>query len=257
MASVDLGGVVALTWTSAAAGAATLAVTAPDGTAVTTTVGTADAVHTSSFTASQAGRYFVAWHATGAESYTDIVDVWPADPRFLISFADARAAISKTTTDPVNDDDLRIYIAAVTPIIEDICGPILVCEYTTSGDASKSALALAHTDVTVEAVVVDNNALDANHYRASEAAGVVYSVGRSFNGTTVAVTYSAGSGVIPPNVRLAAREEVRFLWQIGKQGGRPSPLANDSTMAWTPSGFAVPKRVIELCEPNTSVGGFG
>lgn len=253
-----MGAVVTVAWTSAAAGTAVLAVTAPDGTTVTTSaVVNPGPAHTATFTAVQAGRYFVAWHITGADTYTDMVDVWPADPRFIISLADARQAISSVTASTASDDDMRVYIAAVTPIIEDICGPVLLVTQTKTGDASDTVLVLPHSDVTVTAVTVDGVAAAADTWTANNDAGIVYATGTSFGGDVLVVTYTAGAAIIPPNLRMAAREEVRFLWQIGKQGARPNAVQQDTAMAWTPSGFAVPRRVIELCAPNSTLGGFG
>jgi hypothetical protein len=61
---------------------------------------------------------------------------------------------------------------------------------------------------------------------------------------------------VPQNVRLATRELVRHHWQIGKQGQRPGGGGAPSAEAWTPSGFAVPRRVIELCGGNARIDGF-
>ena len=63
----------------------------------------------------------------------------------------------------------------------------------------------------------------------------------------VQITYVTGYAVIPPTLQLAARELVRFWWQQGKAANRPS--WGDAVENTPPQGFAVPKRVIELCRP--------
>jgi len=251
---IDLGETVALSWTSAAAGTAVLTLRAPDGTVSTPTVTGVTTVHTASFTANQAGRWLASWIITGGDSYTDIVDVWQADPRFLISLDDARSALNLTTTNTISDADLRLYIAAATPVIEDIAGPILSSTATATGDACKASVLLGSPANTITSVTVDGVAFTA--YTVDLVAGVVTATAGSFGGTKVTVTYTLGSSIIPPNIRLATREEVRFLVQIGKQGARPTTPAMESGSSWTPSGFAVPKRVIELCSPNDRVWGF-
>jgi hypothetical protein len=60
------------------------------------------------------------------------------------------------------------------------------------------------------------------------------------------------------NFQMAAGELVRFWVQQGKQGWRPNAQMDSDSVAWTPSGFAVPKRVIELCvnKSRDVLGGF-
>lgn len=259
MPSVDFGATVPVSWTSTSATTAVLNLTAPDGTKSTPAVtGGSGTAHASTFSASQAGRWFLGWVGADGEAYTDIVDAWPADPRFLISVADAQASLSQKTAMTAADiDDLRIYIAAATPVIEDITGPIILNTLTQDGDGSKSAIVLSTINVGVTSVTVDGTLIDPSQYRVSAGAGVVYAGGSSFGGTTVEVVYTVGgNNVIPPNVRLGTREEVRFLWQIGKQGGRPTPPQQSEAMTYTPSGFAVPKRVVQLLNANARTGGF-
>jgi hypothetical protein len=58
-------------------------------------------------------------------------------------------------------------------------------------------------------------------------------------------------------VRLAAEEQLRFLWQLGQQGNRPGWGDAADDVEFTPSGFAVPKRVIELCADSLRPPGIG
>nr|QOL00328.1 hypothetical protein [uncultured organism] len=259
MSSVDFGATVTVSWTSTASGTAVLNVTAPDGTTSAATVTTVANVHTAPVPATQAGRWFLAWAMSAdGEAFTDMFDAWPADPRFLISVADAQAAIQRTNWSATDLDDLRIYIAAATPVIEDICGPVILKSITQTGWAYKRALLLNSTDVVVSSVEVDGTTLDPSLYTVDADAGVIWSTGRDFGGTQIVATYTVGvNNVIAPNVRLATREEVRFLWQIGKQSGRPTPNEAQTAMSYTPSGFAVPKRVVELCNASARLGGFG
>lgn len=258
MLSVDLGAVVPLSWTSTASGSATVIVTGPDGLPRSTSaVNNAANVHTATFTPDMAGRFLISWaQASDAEAYTDVVNVWPADPRFLISLAEARDSIRNGSTS--DDDTMRLYIAAATPVIEDIAGPILLASrsQTASGDAP--LVLLGDSPVSTVVVSVDGNPpIAANLLDINTNAGIVTALGGSFGGIRVTVTYKVGTGVVPPNVRRGTAELVRFWIQIGRQGARPTSVAQDSAMAWTPSGFAVPKRVIELCAPNARLGGFG
>ena len=246
-------------------GVPTVTVTKPDGsTAAATSTKTATGCYQGALTTALAGRYRFTFTGTGANSgglpWTDVVDVWPADPRLIIPLADAKAALNIGQSVSTYDDELRLYIATVTEVIEDITGPILVeagHTWTTSGGMTglSSALLLPEKPSSITSITENGTTLQATDYVVDYSAGIVYrgstvwplhwQPGRS----NIVVTYAVGSAVIPPNVTLAAREELRFLWQNGQQGGaRPSfgDTPNYEQMAFTPSGYTVPNRVAGL-----------
>ena len=70
----------------------------------------------------------------------------------------------------------------------------------------------------------------------------------------IVVTVTVG-GEVPANVKLAARELVRFWWQQGRQANIPA-FGEAPESGMVPMGFAVPKRVHELLEPNKRIAGF-
>jgi hypothetical protein len=62
---------------------------------------------------------------------------------------------------------------------------------------------------------------------------------------------------VPPNVRLAARELLRHWWQLGKQGqGGAGNGFGQGAETYTPGGYAVPYRVVQLCGRLNRLGGF-
>lgn len=270
MTTFELGQTIAvpmtvLDATNAAANLGTCActVTLPDGTTSAAAV-TNPAVgsYLASLASAQAGRHRFTFTGTGANSgalpWTDVADVWPADPRLIISLADARAALNRTTN--VADDELRLYIAATTLVIEDIVGTVLARTVIEEHDGGKSGVLLDQAVVSVSSVVVDGVTLtEGSDYHVKKASGIIYA-GSSRGPSTfaagrgnVVVTYSTGRTTIDPNIILAAREEVAFLYRVGQQGTRPNVGGGvPDTMAWTPSGFAVPTRVIELASASSS-----
>lgn len=265
MAAVDLGASVTVAWSTAPAGGTySLSTTAPDGTTgpTPTPSGTPP---TASFVPTMPGRWLVRWlSATPAGAYTDIVDVWPADPLFIISLDDAKNALAITATmTPANEADLRLYIASATPVIEDIVGAVVPRTITQLSDGNQWAISLWERPVTIIKVMEGGSATEilAGDYVVDYNAGVisagrVYAPRRFMPGfNSVSIQYTVGMQVIPPNVRLAARELVRHLWQLGHQSNRNASQPQMAD-AWTPSGFAVPRRVIELCAANERVGGF-
>ena len=212
------------------------------------------------------GRHLVTWATTTgtAGAYTDILDVWPADPRFIISLDDAKNALNMVAnTTAAALDDLRLYIAAATPIIEDIVGPIVPGTFTQTDDGGKWAIPLFNKPTSIVSVTELGTALDPTAYFTDYAAGIIYAgrpqaTRRFMPGyQAVVITYKAGAQIVPPNVRLAARELLRHWWQLGKQGhGGNAANFGSSAEVFTPSGFAVPRRVIELCGKANGPGGF-
>lgn len=241
-------------------GSPTCTVTKPDGTTTTATVTkNSTGYYQGDYATTVAGRHRFTFTGSGTNSgalpWSDVVDVWPSDPRLIISLADAKAALNVPAGTRVNDDELRLYIAATTPVIEDIVGSVLTGTKSETFDGGVRAILLAEVPSAITSVTVDGVAT--SQYVANLSSGIIFSGSSStpwmFNQgiQNVTVTYTVGQQQIPPNVILAAREEVRFLYQIGQQGGRPSLGGTPTDMSWTPSGFAVPQRVIELC--NASV----
>lgn len=263
MGSIDLGAKAIVTWpTAPLTGSPALAVTRPDGIAVSPAPVVAGAGETTQaeFVPSMPGRYALSWSVAGDAAYTDVLDVWPADPRFLIPLKEASTGLSWPTNTPVErSEDLRLYVAAATPVIEDITGPLLARQEHLSAWGDSSAVLLPGKPSAVLSVVVNGDPV--SDYFPDLGAGILYAGSRlspsRFAPGEVVVTYTVGAAEIAPNIRLAVRELVRHWWQIGMQanGGSIRGSAPDGDV-FTPSGYAVPRRVIELCAPDQKVGGF-
>ena len=177
----------------------------------------------------------------------------------LITLEYAREGLNFKTADTPRDADLTTYVQAATPVIESIVGPVLAVAKTRSfaGGCSSVLLpsrATAITSVTELGVATTDYVFDpvANIVYAGNPAG-----SRSFASGVLAVTvvYSAGYATIPQTLQLAARELVRHWWQQGKQSNRPA-FDEPAEPFGPPMGFAVPKRVVELCQPYVTVPGF-
>ena len=252
MAVTTIGQAVTLSWAAPTVDpAVVLTVTQPDGTSATPTVAQASP-YTAAFTPAQAGRHVIRWSQAGA-SLSDILDVWPVDPHYLISVDDAMGAVKSGGTAPATvREEMPLYIAAATYVIEDICGPLVRTLRTARFDGGRSAVALPAMPVSVVSVTVDGTLLSASDYVVDEAAGVVYYDFPATARRNVSVSYMVGSTTIAPNLRLACMEQVRFLWQTTRSGtGR---AAQD--LGYTPSGYAVPYMVQGLCATHTPAPGF-
>lgn len=181
----------------------------------------------------------------------------------LITLPDVKTALGLGNTGDY-DEVLAGYVDAAVAVIEDIVGPVVTGTRTATFNGGASSVVLGGPISEITSVTVNGVALTATQYTANLAAGIVY--GGSQYGTygfasgiqNVIVQYSVGSDDDPPaNVKLAALELVRFWWQIGQQGNRPSFGEAAEADEYTPSGFAVPRRVIELCGPNMRAPGIG
>jgi hypothetical protein len=252
---------------------AVLTITLPDATTVTpavahVTLGSyAPAVP---YISTLAGIHRVSWVGSGAnaQDFTDSFNILPADPRFLISLNEARLGLGLAAANVVHNEDLRTFVSAATPIMEDLVGPALPASRVETYDGGRPKIVLLWSPLLSVSSVVesygtfertltaqnifDGSAVDAYGYTIELASGLLI---RRISGKVapfppgvrnVQVTYVSGRSVVPGNVLLATRRLVRFLWQQEQQGFR-SNAAPQTEMAYTPSGFAVPKAVIELC----------
>ncbi len=141
MSAVDLGSTYTTEWkTRPETATLTAEVTRPDG---MTGIATVDQVAgTAQIPATMAGRWRIVWSTDTGLVYTDIFDVWPTDPRFIISIDDALAGLNAGRASDQYIDDLRLYIAAATPVIEDITGPILLSTVTVTAAGGGSSVLL-------------------------------------------------------------------------------------------------------------------
>lgn len=277
----DLGDVVGLavtvkdsSGTAANATAVTCTITLPDATTATPSVTNGSTgSYTVDYTPTLVGRYSVAWVATGtnASAYRDTFDVLPVDIGYLCSLADLRDELNLTASNTVHDDELRLYLAATTPIIEDITGPMLTATYVEQFDGGVQNLLMRHAPIASVTSVIeywgsyaftlakaDNPSLASQYsYTVDTETGTITRRTPSGAATffaaglrNVIVTYVVGTGVVPGNVRLAARRQAAHLYRNSQQGTRPAFGTGDTDSAMTPSGYAIPRSVLELVKPN-------
>lgn len=284
---IDLGDPVVLTFlvkdaTGALvdAGAATVTVTLPDASTSTPAIThPSTGTYVATFATTQAGRHGVRWVATGAnaQTYTDVFQVADSVPGMLISLAEARLGLTVPAAAVAKDDDLRTLITECTPIMEDICGPILPAAKDEWYDGGAGTVRLLYAPIisvtqvqesygnftrTLTEQALNGSTFDAYGYTVDKVDGIlqrrisgkqgIFQPGRR----NVHVTYTAGRSVMTANLVLATRRLVRHLWQQEQQGFRPDFGSPEGTMVSTPGGFLVPRVVVEACgaEARTTVG---
>lgn len=267
MPAVDLGDATTVIWNAPVTGTTVLTVTLPDGTTATpSVVDTAAPVYSAVVATPQAGRYLLTWEQAATDQlYTDVLNVWPGDPRFIVSVEDMISAIRQTTTVSDSDrSDMRLIVAAATEVIEDIVGAVLVRTVTQKANGGSGAVVLHEIPTAVTGVVSAVTLTEGTGFVVDYSAGIVYSGTASSPSwftsgrQNITLTYTVGAATVKPNIRLATIELCRHMWQIGRQTIQRARIPGETVteLVSTPSGFLVPKRVMELCAPDARVGAF-
>lgn len=179
----------------------------------------------------------------------------------LISLDEAKRMIFGNNASTQYDSDIEDYVSAATEVIEDLTGPMYPRTETRTFSGGSEMVAFPFAFVSVVSISEDGDPV--TDFTALPEVGLVYRGTReagfgSFPSGTANVTVSVtvGQTPIPPNVKMATKELVRHMWQIGKQGPRPAFNNEQMEIATTPSGFLVPRRVEQYCRPSSGLPGF-
>ena len=181
----------------------------------------------------------------------------------ILTLAEARGAIRLPASNTSADTDLAgLYIPALTPIVEDIVGPVVQRSFTVVKNGGDGPLMLAtHRLISITSVTESGVTLVAGtDYVAELSTGMLHrgtstSVHTHFASGVNAVTvvYVAGvatsTATIPASIKIAGRIILAHLWQADQQGYRPDFGNPDESIAQTPAGFAIPRRAYALLEP--------
>lgn len=179
----------------------------------------------------------------------------------IITVAEAKTHMNIAASDTTHETEIQGFVDAATPVIEDIAGAVIGTTWTgeTHLDACGRVIYLSHVPV-YSVTSVTEYRLGTAYTLTPVSAGALRTTANSYNldsatgrlirndgwGDVVVVDYVAGRGAVPANIRLAALELVRHLYQLSQQGGRPAFGGAADDGPWLPSGFAVPTRVVEL-----------
>jgi hypothetical protein len=226
---IDLGDEVELTYPNMPATPATVTVTIglPD----QTTAGPFSAISGSyTYTTTQAGRHTVLWVSTGpSDAYSDVFDVASPSSQFLISLADAKAQLRVSNT--ANDEELRLYLAAITAVVERRTGPILQATHTQVTEAKDTIVLQRAPVVSVTSIVPTfpnaPSVYPAPTYLLDPIPGILrrqpfffsqWGFDWGYNETylpfygRLTVTYVAGRSTVPEAVQVAARIILQDAW---------------------------------------------
>lgn len=268
----DLGDTVRLTASSkdpggtlTTAASAVLTVTLPDGTAVTPAVPAPASAgqYVVDYVTVQAGRHSVRWvFTTPTNAYTDSFDVREATPPAILSLADAKRHLSKTST--TDDDEIRSWVESITAGIEGLCGPVIVRTVTERHDGRRVPLiALRQTPVLSVTSVVPILTGGTTYAVSDLDVDLVTGVVQRLDGGTLTgplrVTYQAGRRIVPAAMSSAARIILQHLWRTRQGPSRPQRGVQDFDVTEPIAGFgyAIPNRALQLLEPYRLPPGVG
>lgn len=207
----------------------------------------------------QAGRHTVQWVATGVmtSGYSDIFDVRPATPQYLVSLTDIKQYLNILTA--TNDEELRGFVEAATDMVEDIVGPVIVRTVTETHSRPGRVLVLQQPPVislvSVSSVFTGGWGYDIGTVDVDPQTGILrrldgLSVGNS-RSYPLRVIYRAGRPVVPASITLATKVIIDHLWETQRghtQGIRPSPGTGRSSKK-TSIVSSIPPRAQELLRP--------
>jgi hypothetical protein len=145
-------------------------------------------------------------------------------------------------------------LAGITPVIEDIVGPVIPKTYTEVVSGSEK-LRLGVTPLISVTSVVPFTSYGTSYVPASmrwtENGVVVLNYGGCFYGDRFTVTYVAGRKPVPPNISLAAKMILKHMWE-SQRGSSGTPYQGDpqEDFTVTPSGYLIPYRASALLTPH-------
>lgn len=246
------------------AGGVTATVTLPDGTTANPAASeTSTGLYRADYPTVQAGRHVIRWVFTSpADAYTDSFDVREAAPPGILSLADAKTYLKKTSTS--DDDEIRSFIESITAGIEGMCGPVVVRSVTERVDVRRArSVALRAVPalelVSVTALLTGGTGYDTDDLDLDPGTGIVRRLDGGMLEGPLLFVYRVGRLVVPAALTSAARIILRHLWQTRQGPMRPQRGTADFDVNEPVQGFgyAIPNRALQLMEPYRLPPGVG
>ena len=246
---VVVGSTTSVSWAAGVAAETTLAVTKPDGSVVApapATTGT-DTTYSAQLAVDVPGRWLLRWSQAGGAVFVDVLNVWPADPRYLVALTQVTARTGQTV------EDVQLAIAAATWMIEKLVGPVLPAQKSWRHHCRSDSLVLPDTGVSSVTGTQGGVPFPIDPVNVDDEAGIVYGLPTS---GVVRVSYSVGGTDVPADLQLAAIRIATHLVQQTRNVGDPGARTPMDDQVRTPFGFALPAAAYELCQPHMRAGGF-
>jgi hypothetical protein len=243
-----------------------LAITLPDGTAVTpapsvTNPPATTGQYTYDYTAAHQGRHLARWASTNpATAFTDVFYVRSSAPLFLVGLTDLKKYLNIAAAVTDDDEELRDAEACAVDVVEFYAGAQARRTVTAEKHSGRgqAGIVLRQRPLAITSVTENGTAVAADGYHLSDA-GVLYRVAGYTDAAwatgrgNISITYQAGAPdqIIRPAVLDSVKELVRINSRP-QLGGNYSPFDQGGADDYgTPSGgqmrfgFFVPNVVMQ------------
>jgi hypothetical protein len=251
------------------AGAVTLTVTLPDGTAAAGSPFTIASVATGLYEkvdliSAMAGRYVGYWVATGLNSsaHTQVFHVRSGAEVALVSLDETKDHLNKLGSVVTDDQELERKIGSATGVVEYFCGPVIRRTYTDEVKGGGSSLILHHDQVvsvtSVTPILTSAPAVDVADLDVSPTGIIRHKSGLSISWGPLRVVYVATRIDIPDELVEAALIIIAHLWDT-QRGPRTRTFLGqeDRDATFIPQvGFAIPNRAIDLMKMHPAPAGI-
>jgi hypothetical protein len=236
------------------AGTVTLTITLPDGTVSTPTpVNSSTGRYKYDLITTQEGLHSIRWQTLNpATAQPDVAIVRATAPLFMLSLADAKRALNKSSSITVDDEEIRDLLEATTLVVEDWLKQVVPPRVVTQRIDTYGQDRLLLKPPVISLTSITRVAPDAGTYPVgglvvNKPFGIVDTYGAPFYGA-LDVVYRAGYTSPPPNYVEAAKVTLQHLWQGQQQPGvgPPSPFGEQELSVPSGSFFALPPRAMEL-----------
>lgn len=269
--SVDLNNATEVKWRLGTADLndVVLTVTRPDSTTDTPSVTetTPAGTYAATVIPTLPGRYVLSWSSPSVDAtYGDVINVFPSDPRFIIGIQEAKSVLRIPPGQTGMEDDLRMILAATTIVLETLVDTIVAKPFVQETDGGRPSIVLWHKVTEGSDLTVKVNGIvqvEERDYVVDRRAMIVHAGSRTSPGwfppgrLNVEITYSTGSSIIDPAIRLATSTMVKHLYAILTSGHNQFPVDEGAEGGATMvKEYLVPNMVIALCKSAPKLPGF-
>lgn len=196
-----------------------------------------------------------------------------------VTLAEVKDMMNMAPTDTAHDVKIQTFIDSATPVIEYIVGPVLQQTFTENHRTyGQSKIVLRNSPVISITTLTEFIGLTAYTLSEQEPGATTNNYGYAlditgngvitrmssvgtemgFIGNVVTVTYLAGLLTVPADIRLAAIEDVRAMFQQTQLGGRPQYGGGASQEdGWQPAPIASFPRLRMLLERARRIPSIG
>lgn len=161
----------------------------------------------------------------------------------LVTLSDVHQHLNIPDTDTSHDVELGGFIDAATSFIQYVAGDVISASYTETYETWRAdTIMLRHVPVLTVTSVTEYIGVMAYTLTSQPPGSTVDNYGYSldipeagllirrsavgtrmpFLGPTVVVSYTAGRATVSGDIRMATLEDIRGLYQLTQQGGRPA-----------------------------------